>query len=60
MIILVTNDGYYEQIDGLAMGSTPAPMLANGWMSKYDQTIKGNAKILFKIYMDDILRDIKQ
>lgn len=41
-VIMLTNDGYYEQIDGLAMGSPPAPMIANGWLSKYDK-IKGNA-----------------
>ena len=40
------------------MGSPPAPCLANGWLSKYDQIVKGDAKI-FSRYMDDILRDIK-
>ena len=45
-------------IDGLAMGSPPAPMLANGWMSKYDKIIKGNAKI-YSRYMDDIFRETK-
>ena len=28
-VLMSTNDGYYQQIDGLAMGSPPAPMLAN-------------------------------
>ena len=40
------------------MGSPPAPMLANGWMSKFDDQIKGNA-VLYSRYMDDILRNIK-
>ena len=57
-VIMQTNEGYFRQIDGLAMGSPPAPHLANGWLSKYDQEIKGDAK-LFTRYMDDILRDIK-
>ena len=56
-VVMLTNDGYYQQIDGLAMGSPPAPMLTNGWMSKFDKTIKGYAE-LFSRYMDDILRDI--
>ena len=58
-VIMSTHDGYYKQIDGLAMGSPPAPHLANGWMSKFDGQIQGNAK-LFTRYMDDILRDIKR
>ena len=57
-VVMSTHDGYYKQIDGLAMGSPPAPHLANGWMSKFDRQIQGNAK-LFTRYMDDILRDIK-
>jgi len=36
---MMTNDGYYQQIDGLAMGSPPAPMLANGWLSKFDSFV---------------------
>ena len=41
------------------MGSPPAPHLANGWMSQYDQIIQGDAK-LYDRYMDDILREIKR
>ena len=52
-VIMSTHD------DGLAMGSQPAPHLANGWMSKFDGRIQENAK-LFTRYMDDILRDIKR
>ena len=55
-IIMLTNDDYYQQIDGLAIGSLPAPMLANGWISKFNKTIKGDE--LFSRYMDDVLRDI--
>ena len=54
-----THDGFYRQVDGLAMGSPPAPMLANGWMSTFDAEIKEEAKI-YSRYMDDILRDIKK
>ncbi len=55
---MLTDDGYYRQEDGLAMGSPPAPLLANGWMNKFDKYIEGNAKLYFQ-YMDDILRDMK-
>ena len=57
-VLMLTNEGYYRQKDGLAMGSPPAPLLANGWMSKFDKKIQGDAKMYFR-YMDDILRDIK-
>ena len=38
-VIMLTHDGYYRQVDGLAMGSPPAPHLANGWMSQFDPNI---------------------
>ena len=58
-VIMSTHDGFYQQTDGLAMGSPPAPHLANGWLSQFEDIIKGNAKI-YDRYMDDILMDIKQ
>ena len=58
-VLMQTNDGFYRQVDGLAMGSPPAPMLANGWLSTFDSIIKGEAKI-YSRYMDDILKDIKK
>ena len=39
------------------MGSPPAPHFANGWLSKYDSTIQGNAK-LYARYMDDIIQNM--
>ena len=56
-VIMSTHDGFYRQIDGLAMGSAPAPFLANGWLSQYDPIIRGEAKLYFR-YMDDIIREI--
>lgn len=41
------------------MGSPPAPHLANGWLSQFDNLIKDDAKI-YDRYMDDILREIKR
>ena len=58
-VLMLTHDGYYKQTDGLAMGSPPASHLANGWLSKYDPIIRGNAKI-YDRYMDDIIREIKK
>ena len=56
-VVMLTHDGYYRQKDGLAMGSPPAPPLANGWLYTYDSTIRDNAK-LYSRYMDDIFRSI--
>ena len=58
-VLMWTHQGYYRQIDGLAMGSPPAPLLANGWLSKHDPHIKGDAK-LYSRYMDDVIRSIKR
>ena len=58
-VVMSTHDGYYKQVDGLAMGSPPAPLLANGWMSQFDKMIRGNAE-LFARYMDDIICNITQ
>ena len=33
-VLMLTHDGFYKQVDRLAMGSPPAPLLANGWMHK--------------------------
>ena len=56
-VLMLTHDGYYRQRDGLAMGSPPAPPLANGWLFSYDPRIRDDAK-LFSRYMDDIIRSI--
>ena len=58
-VIMATHDGFYYQTDGLAMGSPPAPFLANGWLSQFDGVIQGESRIFFR-YMDDILQDLKK
>ena len=58
-VLMLTHDGYYRQVDGLAMGSPPAPHFANGWLSQFDGKIKGEAK-LFSRYMNDTILDIKR
>ena len=57
-VIMSTHDGFYQQIDGLGMGSPPAPHLANGWMSQFDEAIQEGSK-MYSRYMDDVLRDMK-
>lgn len=57
-VLMLTHHGYYKQKDGLAMGSPPAPCLANGWLSKFDERVKGDAKLFYR-FIDDIVRDIK-
>ena len=57
-VLMLTHNGFYKQTDGLAMGSPPAPLIANGWLSKFDSRIRGDAK-LFSRYMDDVIRSIK-
>ena len=53
-VLISTHDGFYRQTDGLAMGSAPAPHLANGWLSGFDETIKGSSSFYHR-YMDDII-----
>ena len=56
-VLMSTHNGYYIQKDGLAMGSPPAPHLANGWMSQFDKEIQDESKIYYR-YMDDIIMNI--
>ena len=58
-VIMPTSLGYYQQVDGLAMDSPPAPLLANGWLSKFDNEIQGDAAMYHR-YMDDIIREIEK
>ena len=56
-VIFSTHDGFYQQVDGLAMGSPPAPHLANGWMSQFDPAIQDGSDV-YERFMDDIFQDI--
>ena len=57
-VVMSTHDGFFKQVDGLAMGSPPAPHLANGWLSQFENVIRDDARI-YDRYMDDILRECK-
>ena len=39
-VVLSSHDGCFRQVDGLAMGSQPAPQLANIWLAKFKESIK--------------------
>ena len=41
------------------MGSAPAPHIANAWLRKYDDTIKGESVLYFS-YRDDTILNIKE
>lgn len=49
-VIMSTHSGLYRQTDGLAMGSPPAPPLANGWLRKFDPIIKGVFSLVCQIH----------
>ena len=59
-VLMSTPEGYMRQVDGLAMGSPPAPHFANGWLSQFDPIIMGEGCKLFSRYMDDIIMIIKR
>ena len=59
-IIFDTHEGFYKQVNGLAMGSPPDRTPSgqcNGWLSTFDKTIKGESKLYYR-YMDDVLCSI--
>ena len=52
------NGDFYDQIDGVAMGSPLAPILANIFMAFYEEKwlneFEGNKPIFYRRYVDDI------
>ena len=53
-VLISTHAGFYRQVEGLGMGIAHAPMLANGWLSSFDNLIKGDVG-LYSRYMDDVI-----
>ncbi|KAL0842148.1 hypothetical protein ABMA28_014324, partial [Loxostege sticticalis] len=54
---LLFRDQYYLQIDGVAMGSPLAPVIANIWMEHFEDLALANGPstvILWKRYVDDV------
>ena len=58
-VVLRSPSGFFRQKDGLAMGIQAAPMLANIWMSSFEDSIKEDAS-MFAGYVDDILVDVEE
>ena len=52
------NDEYYDQVDGVAMGSPLGPVLANLFMGVHEKTwlreYRGSPVLFYKRYVDDI------
>ena len=55
-----TADGYYVQIEGLAMGSELSPLLANIFLARYDAKFREMNHKLFHRYVDDIITIVKK
>ena len=57
------NENFYDQIDGVAMGSPLAPVLANLFMgfheTKWIENYKGNKPSFYRRYVDDIFAVFK-
>ena len=57
---ILTDDGYYTQIDGVAMGSPLGPYLANVFLAQYDKVIAEKCGgTIYERYVDDILTSMK-
>ena len=54
-VVFSTHQGYFKQVDGVAMGSPLGPLLANVFMSKFDKDL-GLFSPFYYRYVDDILR----
>ena len=48
---------FYRQTDGVAMGSPVAPLLANLFLSQFDQELGSHSITYFK-YVDDVIRSM--
>ncbi len=57
------NDEYYDQVDGLAMGSPLGPLFANIFMSHLEKKHMGTPKklgvLMWKRYVDDVFAIVK-
>ena len=53
-IVMLTHDGYYFQKRGLAMGCPLSALLANVWMTQFDEKFKTMKSRWFFRYVDDI------
>ena len=54
-VVFSTHQGYFKQVEGVAMGSPLGPLLANVFMLKFDKDL-GLFSPFYHRYVDDILR----
>ena len=47
-VLMLIHDGYYRQRDGSAIGSPPAPPLANGWLKNEKHPVLKEEKIMIE------------
>ena len=57
-VIMLTHRGYYRQVDGVAIGSSVGPLLANIFVSRYDSELASFSKFYFR-YVDDVIRTLR-
>ena len=57
-VVILTHRGYYRQVDGVAMGSSVGPLLANIFVSQFDADLGSFSKFYFR-YVDDVIRTLR-
>ena len=59
-IVMLTNDGYYIQKAGLAMGSPLSALLANVWLTQFDERFKAMKSKWYYRYVDDVFMTLHE
>ena len=59
-IVMLTNDGYYIQKEGLAMGSPLSALLANVWLTQFDERFKAMKSKWYYRYVDDVFMTLHE
>ena len=59
-IVMLTNDGYYIQKEGLAMGSPLSALLANVWLTQFDERFMAMKSKWYYRYVDDVFMTLHE
>ena len=59
-VVMLTNDGYYIQKEGLAMGSPLSLQLANVWLTQFDERFIAMKSKWYYRYVDDIFMTLHE
>ena len=57
-VVMLTHRGYCRQVDGVAMGSSVGPLLANIFVSRFDSELGPFSEFYFR-YVDDVIRTLR-